>query len=337
MNKSRPDPANRRALLGLAMLALMNVQPATAQSSGAASNYPNRAIKLVVPYNPGGVADSLGRSLAEGIKKELGQPVIVDNRAGANTAVGAAAVAKSPADGYTILLVTPATLILNPLLMPQLSYKPEELTEIYNVATTPIALSVKTDGPVNDFNGLLNAIRKANGAAAFSSTGIGSSTHLAGELLQMETKTQMIHAPYNGSGPALTAVMAGEVLLSSDSMASAIAMYPGQRIKPIAVTSKKRAQALPNVPTLYELGLKSFDVSTWYGIVAPAKTPADVLAKLHGAIAKTVANDDFIKRFSAQGLEIQPTHTPADFKAFVQRERSLWQPVIKEKNIQVGN
>lgn len=332
MKTSSKPRIGRRSLLALASLALLGAQPASAQPE-----YPNRPIKLVVPYNPGGVADALGRSLAEGIKKELGQPVVVDNRAGANTAIGAAAVAKSPADGYNILLVTPATLILNPLLMSQLSYKPEDLVEIYNVATTPVALSVKTDGPINNFNDLLAAIRKGNGSVAFSSTGIGSSTHLAGELLQMETKTQMIHAPYNGSGPALTAVMAGKVLLSSDSMASAIAMYSGQRIKPIAVTSKKRAQALPDVPTLYELGLKSFDVSTWYGIVAPAKTPADVLAKLHGAIAKTVANEEFVKRFSAQGLEIQPNHTPAEFKAFVQRERNLWQPVIKEKNIRVGN
>lgn len=305
-------------------------------AANAETKYPSRPIRLVVPYNPGGIADTLARALAEGLHKELGQPVVVENKAGANTAMGAAAVAKGPGDGYQILLATPATLVLNPLLLPHLAYAPKDLAEVYIVATAPMALTVKKDSQISNFEDLINAIRKSNGGVAFASTGVGSSAQLVGELLQMETKTSMIHAPYNGSGPALTAVMAGEVLLATDNVASAIGMYSAGRLKPIAVTSKNRTPFLPDVPTLYELGFRSFDVSTWYGVVVSAKTSPEIVGRLNQAIARVAQDRGFVSKFARQGLEIKNPHAPEDFKTFVNKERSLWTKIIKERNITIN-
>ncbi|MGJ7495551.1 Bug family tripartite tricarboxylate transporter substrate binding protein [Variovorax sp. RT4R15] len=301
-----------------------------------ADPFPERPIKLVVPYSPGGIADSLARRLAESLRQDLQQPVIVENKPGANTAIGAIAVASAPADGYTLLMATAATVVLNPMLIAKLRYQPEkDFTGVANVALTPLVLSVNPAGPIHSMADLVRLAKAEPGKLAFASTGTGSSTHLAAEMLQSEAGITMNHVPYNGSAPALNAVMAGDVQLSVDAVASAMALVKGDKLRPIAVTTRERVGVLPQVPTVAESGLPNYNVSTWYGIVAPAATPTAVLQRLNEAIVKTTKDKAFRAQFEALGLVMAPPLKPAEFDAFIGRERALWDPLIKTKNIRI--
>lgn len=301
-----------------------------------ASTFPDRPIKLVVPYSPGGIADSLARRLAESMRHDLQQPVIVENKPGANTAIGAIAVSTAPADGYTLLLATAATVVLNPMLVSNLRYQPtKDFTGVANVAITPLVLSVNASGPIQKLADLLRLAKAEPGKVAFASTGTGSSTHLAIEMLQSEAGISMNHIPYNGSAPALNAVMAGDVQLSVDAVASAMALAKGDKLRPIAVTTHERVGVLPHVPTVAESGLPNYNVSTWYGIVAPAATPPAVMQRLNQAIVKASSEKAFREQFEALGLVMAPPLKPAEFDAFIGRERALWGPLIKAKNIHI--
>jgi len=301
-----------------------------------ADPFPERPIKLVVPYSPGGIADSLARRLAESLRQDLQQTVVVENKPGANTAIGAIAVAGAPADGYTLLLATAATAVLNPMLITKLRYQPEkDFTGVANVAITPLVLSVNPSSPIRSVADLVRVTKAEPGKLAFASTGTGSSTHLAVEMLQSEAGVSMNHVPYNGSAPALNAVMAGDVQLSVDAVASAMALVKGDKLRPIAVTTRERVGVLPQVPTVAESGLPNYNVSTWYGIVAPAATPPAVLQRLNQAIVKATADKAFRDQFEALGLVMAPPLKPAEFDAFIGRERALWGPLIKTKNIRI--
>lgn len=305
-------------------------------SSVAAAEFPDKPIKLVVPYSPGGIADTLARRLAESLRQELQQPVIVENKPGANTAVAAMAVSAAPADGYALLLATPGTLVLNPMLVPNLRYQPaKDFIGVANVALTPMVLSVNVAGPIRSMADLIRLAKAEPGKLAFASSGTGSSPHLAIEMLQSEAGISMNHIPYNGSAPALNAVMAGDVQLSVDSVASILALVKGDKLRPIAVTTRERVGVLAQVPTVAESGLPSYNVSTWFGVVAPAATPPEVVQRLNQAIIKVTAEKVFRAQFEASGLVMAPPLKPAAFDALIERERVLWGPLIKNKNIRI--
>jgi tripartite-type tricarboxylate transporter receptor subunit TctC len=317
--------------VGIALPLLMGVS-----ASAVATTFPDKPIRLIVPYSPGGIADNLARRLAESMRQELQQPVLVENKPGANTAVGAMAVATAPADGYTILLATAATMVLNPMLVSNLRYQPsKDFVGVSNVAITPLVLSVSGASPIRNVADLQRLAKAEPGKIAYASTGTGSSTHLAIELLQSEAGISLNHIPYNGSAPALNAVMAGDVQLSVDAVASAMALSKGDRLRPIAVTTRDRVGILPQVPTVAESGLPNYSVSTWYGIVAPAATPQPVLQRLNQVILKATADKAFRDQFEAIGLVIAPPLKPAEFDAYIDRERGLWGPLIKAKNIHI--
>lgn len=307
-----------------------------AAAPAAASTFPDKPIRLVVPYSPGGIADSLARRLAESMRQQLQQPVLVDNKPGANTAIGATAVATAPADGYTILLATGATVVLNPMLVSSLRYQPaKDFVGVANVAITPLVLSVNAASPIRSLADLQRQAKAEPGKVAYASTGTGSSTHLAIEMLQSEAGISMNHIPYNGSAPALNAVMAGDVQLSLDAVASAMALIKGDKLRPIAVTTKERVAVLPQVPTVAESGLPNYNVSAWYGIMAPAATPQPVLQRLNQAILKATADKAFREQFEVLGLVMAAPLKPAEFDAYIERERGLWGPLIKAKNIRI--
>jgi len=307
-----------------------------ASVSAVAATFPDKPIRLVVPYSPGGIADNLARRLAESMRQELQQPVLIENKPGANTAIGAIAVATAPADGYTILMATAATMVLNPMLISNLRYQPaKDFVGVANVAITPLVLSVNAASPIRNVADLQRVAKAEPGKIAFASTGTGSSTHLAIEMLQSEAGISMNHIPYNGSAPALNAVMAGDVQLSVDAVASAMALSKGDKLRPIAVTTRDRVGVMPQVPTVAESGLPNYNVSTWYGIVAPASTPQPVLQRLNQAILKATADKAFRDQFEALGLVIAPPLKPAEFDTYIDRERGLWGPLIKAKNIHI--
>lgn len=302
--------------------------------AAAATTYPDKPIRLLVPYPPGGITDVLTRSLAELMRKDLGQPVIVENKPGANTAVAAQALAMAPADGYTVMMAAAATVVMNPLLYPKLAYDPvRDFTAVARVAETPLVLVVRTESTARTLGDLLATAKARPADASFASTGMGSTLHLAGELLQLETGTQMLHVPYKGSAPALNGVLSGETQFMVDSVGSSIPLIKGGKLRAVAVTSARRLPALPDVPTVAESGVPGFDVSTWFGLLVPRQTPAAVVTRLNAAVAQAVRDPAFRAQFEAVGLVVPPPIDPPAFARFIQAETAKWAPLIKAKNI----
>jgi tripartite-type tricarboxylate transporter receptor subunit TctC len=299
-----------------------------------AAPYPDKPIRLLVPYPPGGITDVLTRSLAELMRKELGQPVIVENKPGANTALAAQALATSPADGHTVMMAAAATVVMNPLLYPKLGYDPtRDFAPVARIAETPLVLVVRTDSPLRTLADLIAAAKAKPADASFASTGMGSTLHLAGELLQLETGTQMLHVPYKGSAPALNGVMGGETQFMIDSVGSSIPLIKGGKLRALAVTSAKRLPALPDVPTVAESGTPGFDVSTWFGLLVPKQTPTAIVNRLNAAVAVAVRDPAFRAQFEAVGLVVPAPIDPTTFNKFIQAETAKWAPLIKAKNI----
>jgi len=315
-------------LVRAAAFALAAVLPVLAVAA-----YPERPLKLIVPYPPGGSTDVLGRALAEHLRKELGQSVVVENKPGANTGIGAQAVATAPADGHTLLLATAATMVLNPLLQPKLAYDPAQLLPVARVAVTPLVVVARPDGEFRTLADVLTKARAQPGRVNYASTGVGSSLHLAGELLQSETGTQMVHVPYKGSAPALTGLMGGETHFFIDSVASSVPLVRGGKLVPLAVTSRERLALLPDVPTVAESGVPRFEVSTWFGIMVTKGTPDDAVARLNAAIASALRDKAFRDTFEALGLIIPEPLKPADFSALIANDSAKWAPLIKAKKI----
>ncbi len=305
-----------------------------AAPAAMAAELSDKPIRLLVPYAPGGSADVLARSLAEGMRKNLGQVVIVENKPGANTAIAAQALATAPADGTTLLLATAATVVLNPLLSPKLGYEPaRDFVAVARVAATPLVLVVKTDAQPKTLADFIAAAKAQPGKYDYGSTGVGSSLHLAGELLQIDTGTQMVHVPYKGSAPALTGLLGGEIHVFIDGIGSSMPLIKGGKVRALAVTSAQRVPALADVPTVAESGYPKFDVSTWYGVMAPAKTPEAVINRLNAAIVHATADKAFRDQFEALGLVIPPPMKPHEFSAYIRSESAKWAPLIKAKNI----
>jgi tripartite-type tricarboxylate transporter receptor subunit TctC len=299
-----------------------------------AATFPEKPIRLVVPYSPGGITDVLARALAERLRSSLGQPVIVDNKPGANTALGARVVASAEPDGYTVLFATGATVVLNPLLYPKLSYNPEkDFTPVARIAVTPLLMVVggaSRDRTLRDFV----ADAKANpGKLNYASTGTGSSLHLAVELLQSEAGISLLHVPYNGSSPAHSALMGGDIQFFADAAGSAMALVKGAKLRALAVTSRERLPALPDVPTVIESGYPDFEVTTWFGLMLPRNAPAEVIRRLNAAVAQAIADKSFRDQFEALGLIVPPALTQPDFVQYIGKERARWAPLIRSKNI----
>jgi tripartite-type tricarboxylate transporter receptor subunit TctC len=311
----------------LAMLMVGAVVPA------AASEQP---VRLLVPYPPGGITDSLTRALAELMRKELGQPVIVENKPGANTSVAALTLAAAPPDGQTVMMAAAATVVLNPLLYPKLGYEPaRDFTPVGRVAETPLVLVVRADSTLRNLADLIAAAKAKPGAIGFASTGLGSTLHLAGELLQSQTGIEMLHVPYKGSAPALTGLLGGETQMMIDSVGSSIPLIKGGRIRALAVTSAQRLPALPDVPTVAESGVPGYDVSTWFGLLVPRQTPAAVVQRLNAAIAVAIREPAFRAQFEDVGLIVPAPLEPAAFARYIQAETAKWAPLIKAKNIKL--
>ena len=302
--------------------------------AAAAGAYPDKPIRMLVPYPPGGITDVLTRSLAELMRKDLGQPVIVENKPGANTALAAQALATAPADGYTVMMAAAATVVMNPLLYAKLGYDAErDFTPVARIAETPLVLVVRTESPARTLADLIAAAKAKPADASFASTGMGSTLHLAGELLQLETGTQILHVPYKGSAPALNGVLGGETQFMIDSVGSSIPLIKGGKLRAVAVTSAKRLPALPEVPTVAESGVPGFDVSTWFGLLVPRQTPPAIVNRLNAAVALAVRDPAFRAQFEAVGLIVPAPIDPATFARFIQAETAKWGPLIKARNI----
>ena len=322
--------ATRRFALGSIASAVVLGAGLLGGTSALAQAYPTKPVTIIVPFAAGGTTDILARIIGQALTAELGQSVVVDNRAGAGGNIGGQAAAKAAPDGHTLFMGTVGTHAINASLYKKMPFGPvKDFAPLTRVANVPNLLVANPAQPYKSVKDLI-AYAKANpGKVNFGSSGNGSSIHLSGELFKSLAKVDMQHVPYKGSAPAVTDLLGNQIGIMFDNMPSAIQHVRSGKLVPLAVTTAKRSPELPNVPTIAEAGVPGYEATSWFGMFAPAGTPAPVLAKLNAAIVKVLAQPDVKKKINEQGAEVY-SETPEQFAAFIQAESVKWGKVVKE-------
>jgi len=312
-------------LAGPALAALLS-------ASALAQSFPSKPVRLVLPYNPGGIIDYVGRTLAQHLSEPLGQPVVAENKPGGGGIAGTDAVARSTPDGYTLVLMDPA-IVINPTLQPSVPYDVfKQLQTVSIVSSSPEVLVVSLHVPVKNFTEFVSYGKANPGKLNFASAGIGTTPHLAGEMFKQRTGIDATHIPYRGIGASYTDMMSGKVQFAFSSIAGALPFTSDNRVRPIATTGLRRSSVYPDIPTVDEAGLKGFEVDLWLGIFAPAGIPAPVLARLNADINKTLQKEEVKTAFAKVGVEPRGS-TPEEGAKFLKVEFDKWKTVIAEGNI----
>ncbi|CAN7759489.1 tripartite tricarboxylate transporter substrate binding protein [Variovorax sp. LjRoot178] len=307
---------------------------AAAITTPALAAFPDKPVKIVVPFAPGGGTDLVARTMGIAMGQELGQPVIIDNKPGAGTIIGTDAVAKSAPDGYTMVMATVAH-VVNPSIQSKLPYNYEKaFAPVMLIGVSPNVLVVRAESPLKSVKDLIDAAKANPGKLSFASQGAGTSAHLAGELFKNLTKTNITHIPYRGAGPAITDLLGGQVDVMFATAAAVGTFVESGKLRALAVTTATRSSshALAKVPTIAESGVPGYVADSWYGLYVPAGTPADVIARLNAAAKKAVQTEAFRKRVEGEGLVINGG-SPADFDKYAKGEEARWRKVVKENNI----
>ncbi|MBN8747163.1 Tripartite tricarboxylate transporter family receptor [Xylophilus ampelinus] len=301
----------------------------------AQANYPDQIIKWVVPYPAGGGTDVIARSLAEAMRQTLGQQIVIDNRPGASTNIGADLVAKAKPDGYTVMSADNAVLAFNEHLFGKLPFNPErDFSYIGAIGKFPLALVVNPDFPAKDFKEFLAYVKANPGKVNYASPGNGSPHHLAMELFKNRTGTFITHIPYRGAAPAMADVMGGQVPCMFLDLASGLPIMQGKKVRVLAIGSGARNKLLPDVPTLAEVGVRDAEVFAFQGVLGPAGLPANVVSRLNGDLNKAMSTPAVLKRFADFGMEAMPG-TPQQFQQLARAESKRWGPVIKAAGIKL--
>ena len=320
----------KKTLAVLAALALC-VGGAVAQE-----RYPQRPLRIVVPFAPGGSTDIIARLLGEKLSSALGQPVVIENRPGAAGNIGAEAVAKSPPDGYTLLMATTGVMAINNALYKNIGYDAaKHFDPVVFVGSITNVLVVAADSPLRSVPDIIETAKRSPGKLTFASSGAGSSTHMSAELFKIMAGVDLLHVPYKGSGPALPDVITGRVSMLFENMPGAMPHIRAGTVKALAVTGLKRASALPEVPTVNESGVPGYESLSWIGIAVPAGTPRDAIARLNREVNAILATAEMRQKFGDQGVDAVGG-TPEAFDDHAKRERDKWSRVIREANISVN-
>ena len=303
--------------------------------SAAAQAYPTKPVTIIVPFAAGGTTDILARIVGQALNTELGQSVIIDNRAGAGGNIGGALAAKAQPDGYTLFMGTVGTHAINEALYKKMPFNPiKDFAPLTRVATVPNLLVANPNQPFKTVKELITYAKAHPGKINYGSSGNGSSIHLSGDLFKSMAKVDMVHVPYKGSAPAVTDLLGNQIGIMFDNMPSAIQHVRAGKLVPIAVTTAKRSPELPDVPTIAEAGVPGYEATSWFGMFAVAGTPKPVLDKLHTALAKVLKQPDVQKKIGEQGGEVV-LDTPEQFAAFIKTETAKWGKVVKESGATV--
>ena len=314
--------------LTLALITSLSTGVAAAQTS----DYPNKPIKIVVGFTPGGSTDAIGRQIANSFSNILGQSVIVENKPGANGNLATDFVRRAPPDGYT-LFYTSIGHVTNPLIYKDAKYDPvKDFTPIGQVLAGPNLLVVPPNSRFKSVKELIDYGRANPGKINFASSGIGSSLHLSGELFKQLSGVDMVHIPYKGAGSLMPHLMSGQVDLAFPNLPTGIKLVEQGQLRALGVTTSTRSAIAPNIPTIEEAGVPKYDMSTWYGLVGPADLPAPILKKLTDALAQTMNDPEFKGRLVAQGMDPRPS-SPQDFAKFIQSESTRWTAIMKEMKV----
>jgi tripartite-type tricarboxylate transporter receptor subunit TctC len=317
-------------------IAVAAVAAALSPLAHAGDAYPAKVVRIVVPYPPGGTVDAVARTIAARLSESLGQQFIVDNRPGASGTIGSTAVAKSPADGYT-LLIQASTFVASPLLMGNVPYDVDkDFTPVTNLGSVPLLVTAYPGTPGKNLKEFLQAIKADPGKYVFGTSAVGSASHLAEEAIKYEARVDFAIVPYKGTAPALTDVMGGHISAMVDALPSTMPHVKSGKLKPLAVTTAKRVAALPDVPTVAESGIEGFEMVSWYGLWAPANLPPDLAARLQQEVAKALKSPQVAKALLDYGF-VPSGSTPAEFKAYIRQESAKYAKLIKAANIRLEN
>ena len=317
-------------------LLLLCFAPCLAAPPAAAADYPTRTIKLVVPFAPGGGTDVLGRIIAQRLAEQWGQPVVIENQPGASGGIGTKAAAKAEPDGYTLLMAsTGALMAASAALAPEGQFDVNKFfAPITAVAAPPYLLVINPKVPANATAELITLARAKPKALSFGSSGIGAASHLSGALFEKEAHVEMLHVPYKGTGPAVTDLLGGRIDMMFSPPTTVQALIDGGQLKALATTGAKRSKFFPNIPTVAESGLSGYESVGWFGLLAPAHTPPDIVEKLNKAVVAIMATEDFKERLAQLGAEPQP-QTPAEFGRYINADVAKWTTLVKEQNITI--
>lgn len=315
--------SNRSVLL----VALLGLLPTLA----LAQSYPARPVKLVVGFAPGGAADFVARAFQDGLSKELGQPIIIENRAGAGSSIAAEYVAKAAPDGYTFLIASPSSILVNPLLTPKAGFDSRrDLLPVSKVSSSPLVVAAHASVGVANLRELIAQAKKAPGKLNYGTSGNGSAPHLAAVLFMRLAGVEMVHVPYKGGAPSVAALLAGDVQLSFATPPSVLPHVHSGRLKALAVTSRERTALVPGVPGMAEAGLPNYEISFWYGFFVPAGTSKEIVKKLYDATAAVLAQPALGRMLEREGTETSGSKSPEDFAAFIAEDAKLWARLVKD-------
>jgi tripartite-type tricarboxylate transporter receptor subunit TctC len=308
----------------------------TGPSTGSGRAYPNRPVRFICPYVPGGAGDIFTRTIAQKLTEALGQSVVVDNRPGANGGIGTDLVAKAPPDGHTLLMGNSGPLAVNPVLYKKVPYDPvKDFAPITQGTSYMYVLVVPAALPVANLNEFTVLLKSKPGQLTYGSTGIGGGNHLSGELFNLMTGTQSVHVPYTGSAAALAALLGGQLNYMFDTVITSVPHLRAGRLRGIGVTAMRRASALPEVPTLDELGLKGFELTQWQAVVAPAGTPKPIVDQLYREVAKALRMPDVVERLATQGGNELVGNTPEEFAQVIRNDLAKYAKLLKSAKLQV--
>ena len=305
-------------------------------SAPAFSQYPSKPIRLVVGFAPGGAADAVSRAIGEPLGRLLGQSIVIDNRPGNGSSLAAELVAKAPADGYTLLIASPSSQSVNPVINKNLGYVPErDFAPVTKVTSSPLVVAVHPSLPVNSIPELIAYAKKMPGKLNYGSSGNGSAPHLGAVLFSRVAGVEMVHVPYKGGGPAVQALLAGDIQLSFATPPSVLPLVQAGRLRGLAVTTRAASPSVPGLPGMGEAGLAGYDLTFWYGFFVPAGTPPDAIRKLFTATTQVLQRPELKQLLAKEGTDVAGSKSPEEFAAFLREDAKLWQQLVKDTGAKV--